>query len=172
MAPPADVSRAVTFEQLFRDEAAYVGRTLRYLGVREASVEDASQEVFVVVHRQLAQFTGGSARAWVRRIAILVANNQRRSERRKREDDGADLPEPSTAAPQQRDVERRELRERLLAALDTLPSEQRDVFVLHEIEELTMPEIAEAAGCGVQTAYSRLYAARTKVQAMMKGTER
>jgi RNA polymerase sigma-70 factor (ECF subfamily) len=56
--------------------------------------------------------------------------------------------------------------------LDVLPEQQRAVFVLFEIEQLTMQETVQALGCPVQTAYSRLYAARAKVQAAMKGAER
>src|SRR5580693_8868265 len=82
-----------SFEQIFEEEAPYVGRTLRYLGVGEAHVEDVCQEVFVVVHRQLGQLTRGSARAWVRQICVRVASNHRRSLRRRREDVMAEPPE-------------------------------------------------------------------------------
>jgi RNA polymerase sigma-70 factor (ECF subfamily) len=157
-----------TFERIFRDEAAYVGRTLRYLGVRDPHLEDACQEVFVVVHRQLGQVRGYSARAWVRQICVLVANNHRRSLRRRREDAVAEPPEVVAPAPQQGEVERSQALRRLHDALDALGDDQRSVFVLYEIEQLTMAEIAEAVGCPLQTAYSRLYAARAKVQAAMK----
>jgi RNA polymerase sigma-70 factor (ECF subfamily) len=160
-----------TFEQLFHDEAAYVGRTLRYLGVGEGHLEDACQEVFVVIHRQLGQLRKGSARAWVRQICVRVASNHRRSLRRRPEDLVAEPPEVAVAATQHGEAERLDARRRLLGALDALPEDQRAVFVLYEIDELTMPEIAEATGCALQTAYSRLYAARTKVQAAMKGVD-
>jgi RNA polymerase sigma-70 factor (ECF subfamily) len=57
------------------------------------------------------------------------------------------------------------LRALLLAALDDLSPEQREVFVLHEIEELSIPEVAEALSCPLQTAYSRLSSARTRIRA-------
>ncbi len=166
----AEVTRP-TFEQVFQEEAAYVGRALRYLGVREAHLEDACQEVFVVIHRQIGQLRGGSARAWVREICVRVASNHRRSLRRRPEDAMAEPPEVAVPATQHGEAERQEARRRLLGALDVLPEDQRDVFVLYEIEELTMPEIAEATGCALQTAYSRLYAARAKVKAAMKGVD-
>jgi RNA polymerase sigma-70 factor, ECF subfamily len=169
--PPAAGQTAAappTFEQIFHDEAAYAGRTLRYLGVREAHVEDACQEVFVVVYRQLGQLRGGSARAWVRQICVRVASNHRRSLRRRPEDAAAEPPDVAVPATQHGDAERRQARRRLLGALDALSEEQRSVFVLYEIEQLTMPDIAEAVGCALQTAYSRLHAARTKVQTAMK----
>jgi RNA polymerase sigma-70 factor (ECF subfamily) len=172
--PPALGQGAATrprFEQIFQEEAPYVGRTLHYLGVHEPHLEDACQEVFVVIHRQLGQLQGGSVRAWVRQICVHVASNHRRSQRRRREDAVAEPPEVSTPASQQGEVERRELQQQLLAALAALSEEQRAVFVLYEIEQLTMPEIATAIGCALQTAYSRLYAARTKVHSAMKGID-
>ncbi len=163
---PAELS----FEQVFRAEAPQVGRTLRYLGVREAEVEDACQEVFVVVHRRLAQFEGGSLRAWVRQICVHVASNYRRSKRRHPEDAVAEPPEVAAPAEQQEAVERQQQRRQLLALLDQLPAEQREVFVLFEIEQMTMPNTATTVGCPLQTAYSRLYAARDRMQSLLQGT--
>lgn len=156
------------FERVFGEEAAYVGRTLRYLGVHDAHVEDLTQEVFLVVHRRLAEFAGGSMRAWVRQICVHTANNYRRSARRRPEDAVAE-PDSVIAAPQHEDAENAQVRSRLLAALEALPEDQRAVFVLFEIEGLTMNETAEAAGCPLQTAYSRLYSARNKLQEVLKG---
>jgi len=169
--PPAAAQTAAappTFDQIFHDEAAYVGRTLRYLGVREAHLEDTCQDVFVVVHRQLGQLHGGSVRPWVRQICVRVASNHRRALRRRPEDGVAEPPEVAVPATQHGEAEERQARQRLLSALDALSEEQRNVFVLYEIERLTMPEIAEATGCPLQTAYSRLHAARTKVQTAME----
>ena len=172
VAPPAAAAHEPSlFHRIFREEAPYVGRTLRYLGIREAHLEDVCQEVFVVVHRQLARYEGGPVRAWIRQICVYVANNHRRSLRRHPEDPMADPPEVADRAPQQGELEERQARQQLLTALDLVPKDQRAVFVLFEIEELTMPEVAQAVGCPLQTAYSRLYAARAKVQAAMKGTE-
>src|SRR4051794_18503672 len=98
-------AKSLLFERVFEDEAPYVGRALRYLGVREPHVEDACQEVFVVIHRQLGQFQGGSVRAWVRQICVHVANNHRRSLRRRREDAVAEPPDVAIPAAQDSKVE-------------------------------------------------------------------
>jgi RNA polymerase sigma-70 factor (ECF subfamily) len=167
MSTPADVH---DFDQVFRAQVQYVGRTLRYLGVDPAHLEDACQEVFVVVHRRFDAYKpGGSLRAWIRQICVGVARNHRRTLRRRRED-ASDYP-PETVVPpnQQRDLELGDLRDRLLIVLEELPPEQRDVFVLYEIEQLTMSEVAEALSCPLQTAYSRLNAAREKVRARVQG---
>jgi len=163
-----DPFRKPEFERVFSEEAAYVGRTLRYLGVHEAHVEDVAQEVFLVVHRRLSELTGGSIRAWVRQICVHSASNYRRSKKRRPEDAAAE-PDSAIPASQHDDAENAQVRRRLLAALSALPDDQRDVFVLFEIEGLTMSETAEATGCPLQTAYARLYSARSKLQEALKG---
>lgn len=59
----------------------------------------------------------------------------------------------------------------LLQALDGLDEEQRSVFVLFEIEQFTMGQVAASLNCPVSTCYARLYAARTKVQAQLRRCE-
>jgi RNA polymerase sigma-70 factor (ECF subfamily) len=169
-APPAHASAAPAFDELFSSFAPYVGRTLRFLGVAEANLEDACQEVFVVVHRRLRELdSSAGARAWIRQICVHVAQNERRRVRRCREDVIGEPIEIATAPMQHGDVEKSEMRTRLLALLDTLSEDQRRVFVLYEIEELTMAEVAAAVSCPVQTAYSRLHVARERMaQALRK----
>jgi RNA polymerase sigma-70 factor, ECF subfamily len=161
----------LSFDAIFREEAAYVGRTLRYLGVREPNLEDACQEAFLVVHRRLSDFRGGSVRGWLRQICIHTAQNHRRSLGRRREELSAEGPVLSAGPEQHADLERRRLRERLLSVLDSLPDEHRETFVLFEVERLTMAETAAAIGCPLQTAYSRLHAARAKIQAAVEEME-
>ena len=152
---------------MFASEVPFVGRTLIYLGVKGADVEDATQEVLVVVLRQLPSFAGGSVRAWVRQICVNVARNHRRSQLRRREELVDEPPEPP--APEgETPGERAQQRQRLLAALDRLSEEQRSVFVLFEIEELTMAEVAHLLGCPVQTAYTRLYSARSRLESWLR----
>jgi RNA polymerase sigma-70 factor (ECF subfamily) len=169
VAPPTPAPPSVPpFDVLFREEAAYVGRTLRYLGVKESHVEDACQETFLVVHRRLSDFHGGSLRAWIRQICIHIARNHRRALGRRPEEPTGNLPDPVAPADQHGDLERRRLRDRLLGVLDELPDEQRAAFVLFEIERLSMAETADAMGCPLQTAYSRLHAARSRIQAAVR----
>ena len=170
----------LTVAQVFRDHAPFVWRALRRLGVREADVEDVCQEVFVVVHRRLADFEGrSSVRTWVYGICVRVASDWRKRAHVRREmlapkDEGSekelDAP-PSSRRGLPRDpgaeVARREARAILDGILDQLDEDKRAVFVLYEIEQLTMNEVAEAIGCPLQTAYSRLHAARKIVEAQI-----
>jgi RNA polymerase sigma-70 factor (ECF subfamily) len=152
----------LTLRQVFDEHAAYVGRTLRYLGVGEAEIADGVQETFLVVDAQLASFEGRSSmRTWLRQICVRIAMSQRRKHARRRETaldpDAPGAPVDAGPAPRQ---ETRELLQRLL---DKLDDDQRAVFVLYEVEEMSMREVAEAVGCPLQTAYSRYQAARATV---------
>ena len=162
MSAASIVEIAPTFEAIFREHAPYVWRALRRLGVRDVDLEDMCQDVFLVVHRRLSTFHGGSSiRTWLYGICIRAASDYRRRPHRAREAPAGDeLPEVP-AAPEQEDIVERSLaRDRLDDALDALDEAKRAVFVLYEIEGLLMPEVAEAVGCPLQTAYSRLHAAR------------
>ncbi len=161
----AAVAPAPRFEEVFRAHAPRVWRVLRRLGVREADVEDQCQEVFVVVHRKLAEFEGRSSLGtWIYGICLRVASDYRRRAHVRHEEPTADLPEQQNSPPQARLLERAQARALLDAALAELDEDKRAVFVLYEIEEVPMAEVALAAGCPLQTAYSRLHAARKKVQ--------
>jgi RNA polymerase sigma-70 factor (ECF subfamily) len=157
-----------TFDQVFRENAPFVWRTLRRLGVREADVDDVCQEVFVVVHRKLAEFEGRSSlRTWIYGICIRTASAHRKLARH-REMPTDSPPEREAEGTPHESLARRRALEKLDRALGELDEDKRTVFVLYEIEELGMAEIAEIVGCPLQTAYSRLHAARDKVQAAMK----
>ena len=152
--------------QVFAGHAPYVFRVLRRLGVDAADVEDVCQEVFLVVHRRLPDFEGrAQLRTWIYGICLRCAARHRKRPHRRRELIGAELPELAIDPAQQRAVEQRQALERLDRALGELPETQREVYVLYELEDLSMAEVAEVVGCPLQTAYSRLHAARRQVLA-------
>jgi RNA polymerase sigma-70 factor (ECF subfamily) len=141
-----------------------VWRVLRRLGVSERDVEDVCQEAFLVVHRRLDEFEGRSSlRTWIYGICARVASEHRRRPHLRLEALGEAPPDGSVPAPQHDDLERRRALEQLDRALGELDDDKRAVFVLYELEELPMSEIAETLGCPLQTAYSRLHAARRVV---------
>ncbi len=146
---------------VFDEHARYVIRTLRHLGVKEADVEDVAQEVFVTVHRKLPEFEGRSKlRTWLYAICLRVASDHRRRayvvRERVTENPPVDGGERTGDEPDL-SLESRAFVQQLL---DTLDEDKRAVLVLYEIEGLTMREVAEVIGCPLQTAYSRLHAAR------------
>ncbi len=149
---------------LFREHAAYLWRALRRLGVRDADVEDVCQEVFVVAFRKLSEFEGRSTpRTWLYGIAVRTASDYRKRASHRRETLTEAPPEETSRDDPHEAAAGREARTLLDRFLGELDDDKRAVFVLYEVEELTMPEVAEAVGCPLQTAYSRLHAARAKV---------
>lgn len=160
-----------TFEEAFSGHAAYVLGLLRRLGVDGSDVEDVAQEVFVVVHRGLATFEGRSSlKTWLCGICLRKASHYRRGRGRRRERATAVLPETRIEPAQEDALERQRLQRQLEDALEQLSEPQRQVFVLFELSELSMDEVAEAVGCTASTAYSRLYAARRLVAAHLRRT--
>ncbi|MDB4973915.1 MAG: polymerase sigma factor RpoE [Myxococcaceae bacterium] len=131
------------------------------------------QEVFLVVYQRLADYEERDrARSWLYSICVRVASSQRRKLSRRRESVTDEPPEGRLPATQLQQVEEREalaLGERLL---QLLPPEQREVFVLYEVEHLPMAQIAEAVGCPLYTAYSRLRLARQRILLEVERAER
>jgi len=149
---------------LFDEHGAFVCRSLRVLGVREQDLDDLLQEVFLVVYQRLHDYEErGSARAWLYSICTRVARAQRRRAWRRREEIRAELPEAAVEASQHQRVVDREALALGHELLERLPRDQRDVFWLYEVEEIPMAEIAQALGCPLQTAYSRLRKARERI---------
>src|SRR5690242_6095179 len=83
-APSLEVEGQLPFEDLYRDNFGFVWRNARRLGVPESQVDDAVQEVFIVLHRRRAELEQrGPVRAVLFRILVRVAADQRRAFRRK-----------------------------------------------------------------------------------------
>jgi RNA polymerase sigma-70 factor (ECF subfamily) len=153
-------SKGAWLEDVVRTNAAFVGRTLRYLGVAEIDVADACQEVFLVAHRKQEIFDGTSLRGWLYTICIQVARNARRARRRRREVPEDAAPEPIIDAPQHTGLEQAQRRAFALSLLDRLSEEQREVLVLYEVEQRTMAEVSEILKIPIQTGYSRIRLAK------------
>jgi RNA polymerase sigma-70 factor (ECF subfamily) len=152
--------------EVYRAHGEFVWRALRALGVRDADLDDQTQEVFIVVSRKLTEFEGRSKlTTWLFGIATLVASNYRRIARVRREQ----IVDPmhherrgddSAVAPPEQDLERRQARAALNEILDGMPPEQRVVFALFELDGMAADEIAGLVAAPVNTVYSRLRLAR------------
>ena len=160
--------------ELLAAHARFVWRVLAAHGVRSADVEDATQEVFVTVHRRMDDWdpARASARHWLHGIAIRVAANHRRLAHVRREQGAHLADEPHTAHDPGVAIDVHRQRERLYAALAKIDADKRAVLVLFELQELPMKEVAEIVGCPLQTAYTRLYAGRSELAALFGGGER
>ena len=154
---------------IIREHASFVWRVLRHLGVIDAQLEDLSQEVFLIVLRQLPAFQGRSSlRTWVFGICRNVARRARSEGRLLRELPSAQLPEHGAPATQDHELWLKQAHAQLVAVLDTLDHDQRSVFLLYELEEVPMEEIAALLEAPLMTCYSRLAAARRKVEIGLK----
>lgn len=149
---------SLTLRSIYETEFRFVWRSLRRLGVPAADVADASQEVFLVVHRRLAEFDYRcKITTWLYRICFNIASDRRRRAHVRRE-----IPHEHS------DLEQTRAREPVVSEdlalfdwlLEGMDLEQRAVFVLFEIEGYSGPEIAQMLDCPLPTAYSRLRLAR------------
>lgn len=150
-------------ERIHAEHAGAVWLALQRLGVREADLEDALQEVFVVVHRRLHTYDReAKLSSWLFGIAIKVAAGFRRKAYNRYERVVADHDESRrdpSHGPEAAALDA-EARRDLAKVLDTLDPRQRAVLVMFEIEGLATGDIAEALGVPVGTVHSRLHAAR------------
>lgn len=160
----APVELADSFRSAYAEHFELVWRGLRRLGVPEALVDDAVQDVFLVVHRRWQSFQGRSQlRTWIFGIAVRIAKDYRRAEARraKRAQRLSELCEAeSRIALPSDEVERREAHRVLHRALGKLSDEERPVFVLAELEGLSLREVCEALDLGLRTCQRRLRKAR------------
>lgn len=147
---------------VFDQHFDYVWRLLRRLGVHEASIDDAAQQVFLTLSGKLSQVVHGKERAFLTGTAFRVASNQRRGERRCHEHaDEEPIARAIDPAPSPEElVEASRQRLWLDRTLDRLPLDLRAVLVLFELEDLTAPEIATLLDLPVGTVASRLRRAR------------
>lgn len=164
-----DSSEKPTVREVFLREGAFVLRAVRRMGVPDAEVEDVAQEVFLVLHRRMAEYDGvHSMRSWLFGIARRVVADYRRLARVRRERASPAVLTVSTPPEQAAAVERKHARRILDEALESLTDDQREVFVLYELEGMSMREVAELVGCPLQTGYSRLHAARAVVMGFIE----
>ena len=160
---------ALTFAEIFDSYFVFVWRTARRLGVPESHLDDVVQETFMVAYRRRDDFEGRSSlKTWLYGIAFNVVRAYRRElgakypaalDAERRADpgllaDGADGPQESAA--------KRQAVRFVDGFMRQLNEDQRDVFVLAELEELSAPEIATVLGAPLNTVYSRLRLARAE----------
>lgn len=153
----------IRFEAVYRSHVRRTWSLLKRLGVPSALLDDASQDVFMVVNRKLDQVKGPDyLRAWLYGIALRVASEYRR---RTKKSQSAPLPEnlcDPAPSPARVSELRQEVELHLL--LDKMDDDKRTVFVLVEIEQLNVPDVAELLDTKLNTVYSRLRLARKQFE--------
>jgi RNA polymerase sigma-70 factor (ECF subfamily) len=168
-AMPTETAQSERISGLMRAHFALVWRYLRRLGLTEADADDAAQQVFMTVLRKLDAIDNGKERAFLLSVSLRVAADARKARRRRRTDPDANPDDVVDPAPNpEAALERRRACDLFDQMLEALDEEARAVFVLYEVEHLTMREIAEVLSTRPGTVASRLRRARKEFQATVE----
>lgn len=166
-APP--VAAVPTFDEVYAAHFAFVWRILRTFGVPPAALEDAAQDVFVVVHRRLPEFEGRAAiTTWLFAIARRVAGAHRRKDGMNAARTEPLGDEPAGASDTFAAFSRAQAAATVMAILDTMDEDKRVVFALVELEQLSVPEVTRMLDLNLNTAYSRLRLARQAFESAVR----
>lgn len=157
-------SEREAFASMVTRNIDFIWRTVRRLGVPAADADDATQQVFLIAHDKLASIRPGSERAFLVAVATRVASHARRAIQRRElaqqrlsEGSREPLPDPGT--------QRMEARDLLDRVLDTMPPKTRIVFVLFELEDVSVDDIAALLELPRGTVATRLRRARMLFEA-------
>jgi len=165
LVPPELHPRVTRIVQAHHD---FIWRLLRRLGVASADTDDATQRVFMIAARRVADIAVGSERSFLFGTALRVAPETIRSARRQAPlDDEAQERRDSSPGPEELTARSR-ARAVLEELLSAMPLELRTVLVLFELEQLTKNEVAELLELPVGTAVSRLRRAREEFRSQLK----
>lgn len=156
------------FREIYESECAYVWHTLRRLGVRERDIEDVAHETLFTVFKRLADFDPSRPiRPWIFGFCYRFASDHRKRAHVRREIAAEEIETSDGAA----SVGLTEARAVVHRALEAVELDRRAVFVAHEIDGWSIPEVAVSLGIPLNTAYSRLRLARAEFEAAVRRLE-
>jgi RNA polymerase sigma-70 factor (ECF subfamily) len=154
-------STQAQFNRLYEAEFDYVWNSLRRLGVASAHLEDVAHDVFVTAWKKWADYDARRPlRPWLFGIAYRLASDFRDRAWHRREVSEAEPDSTDEAPTPEVHAQTRQARALVHRAMESMPLERRAVFVMHEIDGLPVPEVAQALAVPLNTAYSRLRLAR------------
>jgi RNA polymerase sigma-70 factor (ECF subfamily) len=166
-APSLDARQAGRIRAIVAEHYGFLWRSLRRLGVPEADVEDAAQKCLCVVADRIDDVADGREKSFLFGVALRIAQAARRATQSRRdvldEERIAEALSPDPDADRRLDEQR--ARAWLDAILEAMPAELRTVFILYEVEEMTMAEIASTLELAQGTVASRLRRARATFEA-------
>jgi len=163
----------LSFDELYTGHAAKVLGLLLRLGVSQADVQDVAQEVFISIHAKLPGFEWRSTPStWIHGFCVRKASDYRRKLARRRETPMAGLPDAADGGEPERHLVARQQMSLLQQALASLPEKQMQVFVLYEVEQLPMPEVAAILGCPLFTGYTWHSKAMHKIESFFAKHQR
>jgi RNA polymerase sigma-70 factor (ECF subfamily) len=158
LAAPA---QPLVLKSLVTEHLDFVWRSLRRVGVPAADVDDATQQVFLIANDKLSRINPGSERSFLVGVATRVASHVRRSYHRREAAELRLSVNPHEATPNPEELTQRlEARALLDRVLDGMPEDLRAVFVLFELEELSIDQTASLLLLPRGTVATRLRRAR------------
>jgi RNA polymerase sigma-70 factor (ECF subfamily) len=164
-------SAVPAFKALYRQYFDFCWSCARSLGVEPAAMDDLVQEVFIVIHARLHTLENPSAlRSWIYGVVRRTVSTHRRAQRARAEAQPGAAWEGDAVSQAPTPLEQTEKNaelELLARLLDELDEPKREVFALVEVEELSVPEAAALLEIPLNTAYSRLRAARATFEAAL-----
>jgi RNA polymerase sigma-70 factor (ECF subfamily) len=165
----AEASKA-RLERMFNDHHDFIWRLVRRLGLSPGSADDAAQHVFLVAAERLTDIKLGSERSFLFGTALRVARSQSRTDRRWVLEEDMDFRRSQAGRPEDLADQRRAI-DLMGRILDAMALDLRTVFILSEVEGMTMPEVAALVEIPVGTAASRLRRAREAFRAAVAVVE-
>jgi RNA polymerase sigma-70 factor, ECF subfamily len=167
------------FEVLMRRHNGRLYRAIRSILRDEAQTEDVMQESYVRAYAGLKDFEGRSQfSTWLIQIGVNEAIARSRHSRLSpvQNDDLATLDVPAKTHDPERQVSAHQLMGLLEKAVDELPAGYREVFVMRQVEGLSVAETAEALSLSEEAVKTRAFRAherlRTQLDAWLDGTAR
>jgi RNA polymerase sigma-70 factor, ECF subfamily len=155
------------FVVLMKRHNRSVYRVVRSVVREESAVEDVMQDAYISAFTHLQDLTGGGAfSTWLRKIAFHLALHWVRRVRSEPLSDGGntEFEAPSPLLCPEREAGRIELRAALEQAVDALPDDFRDVFMLRSVDGCSVAETADVLGVREDAVKTRLFRARTRLQ--------
>lgn len=158
------------FERVFETEFSYVWSSLKRLGIPERNLEDVTHDTFMVIYNHFSTYDRARPiRPWLFAFACRIASDYRKRASNARESLGVDeLPDAPGSGPlQDAMLASKQATALVHAAIQTLGEERRAIFILAELDDVAMPDIARSLDLPLNTAYSRLRLAREDFRAAM-----
>ena len=172
----SELAQPLSFETIYDAYFRHVVGWMRAMNVPAADMEDAAQEVFLIVQRKLPGFRGGNVAGWLYRIADLTARNYRRLAWFKhlfaREPSGEVAESLVVGGTPATTLEQKEDQNALARMLSRMSAKRRETLVLFEVEGYSGQEIAVLQGVPIKTVWTRLHHARKDLVAMVEAARR
>jgi RNA polymerase sigma-70 factor (ECF subfamily) len=152
--------------RIFEENYRIIWRLLGQLGLDAHAVDDAAQQVFLIVAERLDDVQPGKERSFCYGTALRVASSARRARRREAPLASVEAEPDSVPSPEQL-TEQKRARDILDQALQSMSEDLRVVFIMFELDGFTTPEIADVLSIPLGTAASRLRRARDEFRRLV-----